>query len=103
MTKTPQLADYDIESIKNLAIQTWESGSVKTAILSDTHRQVNNKTAYEIIYTTKNPVNTGLLKDYYVIFGEKGKYMYVLRFDAPESEFSNYYQQFRDIVSSVQF
>ena len=101
LTNSP-VKGFDIGAMKNIAVQSWKS-EVNTKILSDTNRQINNKTFYEIIYTTVDPISNITTKSYYVITGDKGQSLYILRFNTPEADFASYYNQFRDIVSSVQF
>ena len=55
----------------------------------------------EIIYTEKDPVTNLIYENYYVLLGGSGNNVYVMRFRAPQADFSKYYSQFQSIVSSV--
>lgn len=77
--------------------------TINPNILSDTNRQINNKTAYELIYTIPDAVTNVTYKKYYVFINSaNNKNQYSLLFSAPESEFANYYEQFNSIASSIQ-
>lgn len=102
MTKYPQYAQFDIGTLKDLAISSWKSDGTNTSILSNINSPIGNRTAYEVIYTAPDPVNNVLFKNYYVMMGDKGKEVYILRFNAPEADFAKYYDQFKSIESSVQ-
>ncbi|SCG85950.1 hypothetical protein [Methanobacterium congolense] len=97
----PLFASYDIPSLGNLAVLSWKSDGTNTTVLSNTNRQIGNNTVDEIIYTSPNPVSGAVYKYYYVITGEQGKSIYILRFGAPEADFANYYSQFQGIVNSI--
>lgn len=76
--------------------------SVNPNILSDTNRQIDNKTAYEIIYTLPDAVTNVTYKKYYVfIHSNNNEDQYSLLFSAPESDFAKYYDQFKNIASSI--
>jgi hypothetical protein len=72
-----------------------------TNIISQTSRQLHNKTINEIVYTSPDPATSVSYKYYYVMTGEKGKSVYMLRFGAPEADFSKYYSQFQNIVNTI--
>lgn len=102
-SQVPAFKSFDISALANLAVQSWKTGANgnNTNILSQTSRQLNNITLDEIIYTTPDPATNNLYKYYYVITGEKGKSVYILRFGAPEADFSKYFSQFQSIVNSI--
>lgn len=100
-TTQPLLISYDIGTLTYFAVQSWKSEGNNTNVLSNTNRRIGNNTVGEIIYTSQDPVSNVLYKYYYVITGEQGKSVYVLRFGAPESDFAQYYDQFQSIVNSI--
>lgn len=103
-SQQPIFKSFEIESLGKLATQAWKEGSNgnNTNIVSHTSRLLNNNTMVEIIYTTPDPATNVLYKYYYVMTGQKGKSVYMLRFGAPDADFAKYYPQFQSIANSIQ-
>ncbi|UTB32736.1 MAG: hypothetical protein NKF70_00150 [Methanobacterium sp. ERen5] len=103
LTKEPLLKSYNITTLGNLATASWKTGANgnNTNVISQTSRKVNNLTIVEVIYTTPDPVTNVLYKYYYVLTGKQGQSAYILRFGAPEADFSKYYPQFQSIANSI--
>jgi hypothetical protein len=100
VTKHPNDAG-SADEVKDLSVSLAKA-SVNPTILSDTNRQINNKTAYELIYTIPDAVTNVTYKKYYVFINSaNNKNQYLLLFSAPESEFASYYEQFKSIASSI--
>lgn len=98
-TKYPE---YVMDTAKTKELNLAYGKSVNPNILSDTNRQIDNKTAYEIIYTIPDAVTNVTYKKYYVfIHSKNNKNQYSLLFSAPESDFARYYDEFRSIASSI--
>ena len=102
-TKSTGLSSLDISTLGILAVNSMkaETNGNNSNILSSTTRTQNNLTFDEIIYTSSDPSSNIMYKDYYVITGQKGISIYILRFQAPESDFDKYYPQFQTIANSI--
>lgn len=100
VTKHPNDAG-SADEVKDLSVSLAKA-SVNPNILSDTNRQIDNKTAYELIYTIPDAVTNVTYKKYYVFINNaNNKNQYSLLFSVPESEFAKYYEQFNAIASSI--
>jgi len=95
------VSTYDLQSLGSITVDSWKGNGAGGDVLSNTVGQVGVNSVDEIIYTEKDPVTNLIYENYYVLLGGSGNNVYVMRFRAPQADFSKYYSQFQSIVSSV--
>lgn len=70
-------------------------------ILSNTQTTIDNMTAYEFIFTLRDPTTNEESKHLYVTVGQAGNYIYYLDFKSPSTDFKNNYDLFNSMISTI--